>query len=237
MEVEEEEEETDDRAGELADWKARLRYDFERWLSTVDEVPESEDTGFEDDPPPDLYSFFEQLAVLNTESRRGNRRTAETLSQWGEALVRFEAELGRVRELATQSLAVGGGADRLSRTHCLALVEVLDRLHRLGAALARTPARAWFGRDRAWRKAWENQRQAFHIVSDHLEALLRKEGVTRLDTLGKPFDPLRMAAVAAEPTAEHPPQTVLEEIARGYLWGGEVLRVAQVKTAVPPPHP
>jgi molecular chaperone GrpE len=229
--------EIEEGAGGLPDWKARLRHDFEQWLDTVDEAPGIEDPDLGDETPPDLYSFFEQLAALNMESRRGNRRTTETLSQWGEALTRFEGELGRVRDLATQSLAAGGGADRLSRPHCLALVGVLDRLQRLGAAFAQTPARGWFGRDDAWRKTWENQRQAFHIVTDHLETLLRKEGVARLDTLGKPFDPLRMIAVATESTAAQPPLTVLEEIARGYLWGGELLRVAQVKIAIAPSHP
>lgn len=221
-------------AEELAEWKARLRYDFERWLSTVEALPEETDPGTEEDAPPDLYSFFEQLAVLNAESRRANRRTAETLSQWGETLGRFGAELGRVSELAARSLAAGGSADQLTRGHCLALIEVLDRLHRLEAAFARPPARSWWARDQAWRAAWENQRQAFRIVTDHVETLLRQADVFRLDTMGQPFDPLRMAAVAADPTSAHPPQTVLEELNRGYRRGDEVLRVAQVRIAIAP---
>jgi hypothetical protein len=230
----ESEEETRVAAEELAEWKARLRYDFERWLSTVEAIPEEAEPGPEEDAPPDLYSFFEQLAVLNAESRRAHRRTAETLSQWGETLGRFGAELGRVSELAARSLAAGGSADRLARGHCLALIEVLDRLHRLEGAFARPPARSWWARDQAWRAAWENQRQAFQIVTDHVETLLRQEGVFRLDTVGQLFDPLRMAAVAADPTSAHPPQTVLEELNRGYRRGDEVLRVAQVRIAIAP---
>jgi len=227
---------SDEDAAGLADWKSRLRYDFERWLSAVDEVPLIREAALEPDEPQDLYAFFEQLAVLNTESRRSNRRTAEALSQWSEALVRFGGELDRVRELATQSLS-RGGTERLPRTHCLSLVEVLDRLQRLTAAFAQTPPRPWFGGDRAWRRAWENQRQAFLIVADHLEAILRREGVTRLETLGKTFDPHQMTAVAVEATRHQPPQTVLEETAHGYLWNGELLRAAQVKIAVPLPNP
>ena len=227
----------EDASALLADWKSRLRYEFERWLSTVDEIPWVREAQPEPHEPPDLYTFFEQLAVLNTESRRANRRTAETLSQWGEALRSVQGDLERVRELATQSLSARGPAERLSRTHCLALVEVLDRLQRLAAAFARAPSRSWLGGDAAWRRAWENQRQAFLIVTDHLEALLRKDGVTPIETPGKPFDPHLMTAVAVEATRQQPPQTVLEETARGYLWNGELLRVAQVKIAVPPTSP
>lgn len=223
-------------AEELADWKSRLRYDFERWLCSLSEIPPCSEADEAADEPPDLYAFFEQLAILNTESRRSNRRTAEALSQWGEALLRFGADLDRVRELATQTLS-RGNAERLSRAHCLALVELLDRLQRLTAAFAQTPPRRWFGRDRAWRQAWETHRQAFRIVTDHFEALLREEGVTALDTFGQPFDPQRMSALAVEATDRRPPQTVLEEVTRGYLWNGELLRPAQVRIAVPRPNP
>jgi molecular chaperone GrpE (heat shock protein) len=221
----------------LAEWKSRLRDDFERWLSTVDEVPLVRESELEAGDPPDLYAFFEQLAVLNTESRRANRRTAEAVSQWNESLARFGDELERVRDLATQSLTAQGPAERLSRKHCLVLVEVLDRLQRLAAAFTATPRRPWFGGDGAWRRAWENQRQAFRIVLQHLEAFLRKEGVTPLETLGQAFDPHQMTAVAVETTSRQPPQTVLEEAAPGYLWNGELLRAAQVKIAVPLPNP
>jgi molecular chaperone GrpE len=219
----------------VAHWKSRLRYDFERWLSTVDEVPLLDEPERETEEPPDLYAFFEQLAVLNTESRRANRRTAESLSQWSEAFARFESQLDRVRELAAQSLAARGPAEGLSRRHCLALVEILDRLQRIAVAFARTPTRPWLGGDGAWRRAWESQRQALAIATDHFETLLRKEGVARVEALGKPFDPHHMTAVAVEATRQHPPQTVIEETARGYLWNGELLRAAQVKLATPPP--
>lgn len=227
----------DEPLNDLADWKSRLRDDFERWLNTVDEVPWLREAELENGEPPDLYGFFEQLAILNTESRRANRRTAEAFSQWSETFARFAEQLDRVRDLATQSLSARGPAERPSRAHSLALVEVLDRLQRIASAFDRTPARSWLGGDAAWRRAWENQRQAFAIATDHLEALLRQEGVTRIETLGKPFDPHQMTAVAVEPTRQQPPQTVIEETARGYLCQGELLRVAQVKIAVPMPNP
>src|SRR5205085_8425228 len=77
----------------LSDWKEALRRDFERWLATMEEIPaeENEPPGEVEDP--DLYSFYEQLAVTTSESRKGNRRTAEALSQWGEILGRFDGDI------------------------------------------------------------------------------------------------------------------------------------------------
>ena len=66
------------------------------------------------------------------------------------------------------------------------------------------------------------------------EELLKKEGVTRIDTLGQPFDPAVMTAIAAESDATRPPQTVLEELAAGYHRHGELLRPAQVKVSRQP---
>lgn len=218
----------------LSDWKAGLREDLDRWLQSVEEIPLPDELEETEAATPDLYSFFEQLAVLGTESRRANRRTAETLSQWGEALSRFDDELGRIRELVTQSLAARGIEVELPRAHCVLLIELLDRVRRVGRAFESTPPRPWWGGDSAWRKAWETQRQAFGIVTDHLEALLRKSGVVRLLVTGTPFDPTCMVAVATEPSGQHPPQTVLEEILAGYLRQDELLRPAQVKLSTSP---
>lgn len=218
------------RTTELADWKDALRRDFEAWLASLDELPEADDLA---DDEPDLYAFYEQLAAAGAESRKANRRTAEAFSQWSETLARFEGSLAPLRETTAQLAAAQPKEAGMSRAHCLALVELLDRMHRLARAFQSPPPakQSWWGRrgDIAWRRAWESQCQALNILVSHLEGLLKKEGVTRLDTAGQPFDPTVMMAVAAEPDAIRPPQTVLEELAAGYRLHGEVLRVAQVR--------
>ena len=222
--------------GELADWKADLRRDFEDWLAALDEIPEPDEPAGDDaGEAPDLYSFYEQFAAASAESRKANRRTAEAMSQWGETLARFESGLQPLRETAAQLLAAQPKTGELARPHCLMLVELLDRLHRQMRALASPPAgkRSWWsaGDDTAWRNAWEAQRQALGILVSHLEGWLAKEGVARIDTDGQPFDPALMMAVALEPDATRPPQTVLEELTAGYLRRGELLRPAQVKVS------
>ena len=226
-------------AAELTHWKDDLRRDFEDWLASIDEVPGNEESpGDELDDAPDLYSFYEQFAAASAESRKANRRTAEAMSQWGETLARFEGGLQPLRETVVQLAAAQPKAGRMARAHCLVLVELLERMHRLDRAFASPPfaKRSWWGagRDRAWRQTWEAQHQALDILVGHLEGLLTREGVTRIDTAGQSFDPAVMIAVAAEPDATRPPQTVVEELAAGYLRDGELLRAAQVKVTLQP---
>jgi len=234
------EEEGSARSEQLADWKDALRRDFENWLEDLDdpaeleEAAESEDAGAETSKTPDLYSFYEQLAAANSEFRKANRRTAEAISQWCETLTRFDGNLSPLRETMAKLTAAQPKADELSRSHCLVLVEWLDRLNRIRKAFESPPQKTswWQGRGNStWLKAWETQGQALAILASHIEELLRKEGVTRLDALGQPLDPATMTAVAAEPDSAHPPQTVLEEVAAGYRRHGELLRAAQVKVS------
>jgi hypothetical protein len=235
-----EEEEILPAAAPEADWKAALRRDFEQWLADLDDateledLTESDDPGTEADETPDLYSFYAQLAAANTEFRKANRRTAEAINQWCETLTRFDSSLSPLRETMAKLVAAQPKADELSRSHCLVLVEWLDRLNRIRKAFESPPRRTswWRGSgEAAWLKAWEAQRQALAILASHVEELLKKEGVTRLDALGQPFDAAVMTAVAVQPDGTHPPQTVLEELAAGYRRHGELLRTAQVKVS------
>ncbi len=229
-------------APELAAWKSALREDFETWLASIDEVPPAadhpDDADRDEDPgdEPDLYSFHAQLTAATAESRKANRRTAEAMSQWGETLARFESGLQPLRETAAQLVAAQPKAGQMSRGHCLMLVELLERMHRLARAFTTPPPvhRSWWGAaagDAAWRTTWTAQREGLNILVGHIECLLQKEGVTPIATLGQPFDPAVMLAVAVEIDASRPPQTVVEETAAGYTRHGELLRAAQVKVS------
>lgn len=231
-----EEESIEDPAAPVADlddspleaWKDAMRSAFEEWLESIEQVPalDEEERGVTD--APDLYSFYSELAAATAENRKSNRRTAEAFSQWGDTLLRFETDVRQLREHLARIPATGS-PDDLPRGHCLALVEMLDRLIRITAAFGKTPARTWWGSDTEWRAAWENQRQAFAILQGHLEALAQTSGITRMKVEGELFDPSRMVATATEDDPRHPGQFVLEQLMPGYIFRGQVLRPAQVK--------
>jgi molecular chaperone GrpE len=63
---------------------------------------------------------------------------------------------------------------------------------------------------------------------------LRKEGLVAVDTVGEPFDPELHEAVATTEGSGLPANTVVEELQRGYLLHGRLLRPALVKVSVDP---
>ena len=72
------------------------------------------------------------------------------------------------------------------------------------------------------------------MVVDNLKAALTDAGVTPIVCEGQLFDPLRHEAVVKEESGEHPPNTVIAELRKGYLLKGELLRPSMVKIAVTP---
>jgi molecular chaperone GrpE len=63
---------------------------------------------------------------------------------------------------------------------------------------------------------------------------LRREGLESIDTIGQPFDPHLHEAVATDHESGLPSHTVVEELRRGYILRGRVLRPALVKVAMGP---
>ncbi len=72
------------------------------------------------------------------------------------------------------------------------------------------------------------------LIHRELLKVLEKFGVTPYSAVGQPFDPGRHEAVERVIKPDVPDMTVVEEIQRGYLLNGRVLRPAIVVVAVPP---
>jgi hypothetical protein len=71
-------------------------------------------------------------------------------------------------------------------------------------------------------------------IQRELLRVLEKAGVTRYAALGQRFDPTRHEAVARQVSVTQPPDTVVAEVAPGYLLNGRVLRPALVAVAAAP---
>jgi len=75
------------------------------------------------------------------------------------------------------------------------------------------------------------------LVHDNALATLGKFGLKAIDALGQPFDPEQHAAMMQQPTADHPPQTVVNEVQKGYRLKGRTLRPSGVVVAAAPEAP
>jgi molecular chaperone GrpE len=74
-------------------------------------------------------------------------------------------------------------------------------------------------------------------VLEQMEAILARQGVTRIDAVGTRFDPERHEAVAVHPAHDAPDQTVLDVARSGFGLDDErVLRPAQVVVSKRPPR-
>jgi molecular chaperone GrpE len=76
--------------------------------------------------------------------------------------------------------------------------------------------------------------EGVEMVLRSMMDFLRSQGVTPLNAVGQPFNPLLHEAVDRVESPEHPPDTVIQEFARGYMVGDRLLRPARVVVSAPP---
>lgn len=76
----------------------------------------------------------------------------------------------------------------------------------------------------------ENQCIVEGVELTHKEILkvLDRYGVKPVESIGQPFDPTYHEAVSQQPSDEHPDNTVLQELQRGYLLHERLIRPAMV---------
>lgn len=70
------------------------------------------------------------------------------------------------------------------------------------------------------------------LIARQLKELLEKEGLQAIECKGEPFDPQCHEAVLREESGDYPPNTVVDELQKGYKMKDRVLRPSVVKVAV-----
>ena len=147
-------------------------------------------------------------ADTTTELEQLRREAAEWRDKYVRKLAEFEnfrkrsrAELDAVRDMATESAL-------------LSLLPALDDFDRM-LADQNMP------QDDPYRKGVE-------LIRDKLWSAFSARAVVKLESLGKPFDPLEHEAMAMQPLPGFPPNTVVLVLAPGYKVGERVIRHAQV---------
>jgi len=75
--------------------------------------------------------------------------------------------------------------------------------------------------------------EGLSMVQRQFVDALGREGLTRVATVGQPFDPNLHEAIQQVETDSHPPGTVIAEVQSGYMQGDRLLRAAMVVVARP----
>ena len=96
------------------------------------------------------------------------------------------------------------------------LLPVLDNFDRAVSAAKDNPDFASFS-------------QGVEMILRQMQTALSKEGLKAMDAVGQPFDPNLHEAVLRVDSEEHPENTVVEELQKGYYLKEKVLRPCMVK--------
>jgi molecular chaperone GrpE len=73
--------------------------------------------------------------------------------------------------------------------------------------------------------------EGVEMVYKNLYGILEREGLTRIEAVGKPFDPNMHEILAKVPTDDHEDGIVIEEARKGFTFKGKVLRPSVVMIA------
>jgi len=215
--------------------KERLLEEFRHYLEALETLPGDAPV---EEPAPDLFSLFSELAALRAEVRAESRlfrgavddlRLAQgwlkdNQSATETALERFSAELAHLRRAALRPL----------------LLELLDLYDRLaagaGALNLYRPVRGWFRvKSRPEdRRFIDSIRDGQAMTLRRLEETLTRQGVRAIEvTVGMPVDPHRMTVLELDRQPDLPSGIVTAELRKGFLWGDTTLRLSEVRANKP----
>ena len=130
--------------------------------------------------------------------------------------IRLAADFDNYRKRQAQereSLLKYGAEDTLKK-----LIEVLDNFDRGAKAIIDI-------------EDCEKVKESFSLVHKQFITALEKVGLETIKSVDEEFDPNFHEAVMQTPTSEHPENTIIAELQKGYKLGDKVLRAALVNVA------
>jgi len=171
------------------------------------EIP-SEPTG--EPEAVDVAGLEARLLALEEENSQLRQQLAEkhdnllrTMADFDNYRRRTRQEMEEIRRIALEEFLRG-------------LLRVMDNFERAMQAAEES-------------QSFEKLLEGVQLTYRQLQSLLREAGVQPIDAVGKPFDPNYHEAVQRVESQEHPDETVLEEVERGYMIQSRVLRPSRVK--------
>jgi molecular chaperone GrpE len=160
---------------------------------------------------PSRSELLEQLQEAEAALARTREQADENMRNWQRTAADFSNYKRRTEE---ERAAMGLMANAVLLGRLLAVIDDFDR------ALESVPE-----------DIHEGWLDGIRLVERKLQALLEAEGVKPIEAIGQPFDPNLHEAVVHEETAEHPDNTIIGEVQRGYLLRERVLRPSLVRVA------
>ena len=172
--------------------------------------PKVNETGF---GGPDLAELVASRAEL--------KRLQTALDEAKEGLARRQADFENYRKRIERERSEAH--DRVVGNVGRKLLPVLDNLSRALDAEKTVQSNE--------SKEFRHFLHGVELINRQLNDVLESLGISPIASVGERFDPHIHEAVVTEPSDEYEPDTVTEELARGYRIGDRLLRPAMVKVA------
>ena len=165
---------------------------------------------------------------------KGGPALAELVATRAE-LKRVQAELGETRDsLARRTADFDNYRKRIERERAEAHNRVVAEVARKLLPVVDNLARA-LDAERSVEASESEEFRHFlngvELINKQLNDVLESLGVRPIPAVGERFDPHIHEAVVTEATDEYEPDTIIQEMARGYRLGDKLVRPAMVKVA------
>lgn len=206
--------------------KQRLLEEFQHYLeqTDLDQVHGATE--------PDLHTLLGEMAGLKAEVKAESRHFKTTLDTLGDALAAVQTDNKALAdELALHKAQLQQQRNEVLRTVLLELVDVYDRLT-VGFGMLENyhPVASLFSHSKKQDVDFIGSfKEGQSMTLRRFEQLLQRHSVVPIDCLGKMLDPRTMSAVEVGHDAKLDNGVVIEELRRGFLFDGQVLRLAEVK--------
>lgn len=157
------------------------------------------------------------------------RRISKT-KQLAEEVERLKVELAECKD---KYLRMAAEFENFKKRHNKEISEIFDRaIEQFSRELL--PIIDDFERSlnsKPKRKSYQSLRQGIELIYQKLIAMLKKQGLEPISSLGQQFNPELHEAIMQVEDDAHPPNSVVSEILKGYRLKDRVLRHAQVIVA------
>lgn len=174
------------------------------------------DENVEETPVENNEEVAEEKESVNNEADKKVEELQKKYDELNNHYVRLAADFDNFRKRQAQereSLLKYGAEETMKK-----LLEVLDNFDRGLKAIENM-------------EDCEQVKDSYKLVCKQMTDVLTKLGLEVIDSEGQEFDPNFHEAVMQTPTSEHPENTVIVQLQKGYKMGDKVLRPALVNVA------
>jgi molecular chaperone GrpE len=157
----------------------------------------------------DRINISNELLYMKTDLTQKDKLLDEVKNDYEKLRSDFDSYKKRMRDEVKDKVKFA------SEKLILELLEVLDNFDRTNKLDVNTIDK-------------EDIIKGIQIIHNQLMDSLKKDGLVTIEAKGEPFDPYIHDAVTTSETDDHPHNTVLEEIQKGYKYKNKVLRPTKV---------